>query len=281
MKAHTLMIAAFAVSFPIMPASADEVPRRTSLDQRVREVNYNERQVYSVTGVFRSATQIVFSDREVVEHVALGDTVSWEVAPAGNTLFVKPREFSEKTNLIVITRSPYGPRTYTFELTSRKGAITGGDTFFRVLFRYPEQEAAEAARREALAAAARLREVEQAAIAEALDIGVLQGERNVRYTVQGDPALQPSEVSDNGQFTVMRFPAQQPVPAIFGVTSDGTETLVQFDVRDTYVVVHGVYAQLRLRQGESVLCIYNEAPDFYGRDPATNTASDLIEREGK
>ena len=264
-----------------VPAIAKETPHPTVLDQRVRQVNYDDRQVYQITGVFRTATQIVFADREMVEHVALGDTVSWEVAPAGNTLFVKPREFSDRTNLIVMTSSPYGPRTYTFELTARKGAITGSDTFFRVLFRYPEQEAAEAARIQALADAARIHAIEQAAIHKALDIGVLEGPRNVNYAVQGDPALQPSEVSDNGQFTVLRFPAQQPIPAIFSVTSDGTESLVPFDTRDTYVVVHGVFRELRLRQGKSVLAIYNQSPDFYGRDPATNTASGLIEREGK
>jgi type IV secretion system protein VirB9 len=27
-----------------------------------------------------------------------------------------------------------------------------------------------------------------------------------------------------------------------------------------------------------VLCVFNEAPDFYGRDPKTGTASSIVER---
>lgn len=102
--------AALAIALTAAPAMAEETPRATMLDHRVREANYNDRQVYEIPGVFRVATEIVFAKDEVVEHVALGDTVSWEVAPAANSLFIKPREQAGRTNLTVITRSRYGPR---------------------------------------------------------------------------------------------------------------------------------------------------------------------------
>src|SRR3546814_2514853 len=94
----------------------------------------------------------------------------------------------------------------------------------------------------------------------ALDMGVLEGTRSLNYKVQGASALQPSEVSDNGQFTVMRFPNQREIPAIFTVNPDGSEATASFDVRDEFVVIHGVYKELRLRRGKVVLCIYNESP---------------------
>lgn len=260
------------------PALSRETPRPTELDHRVREVNYSDLQVYQIVGVFRSTTQIVFGNGETIRHVALGDSVSWEVAPASNTLFIKPRENVGQTNLIVLTSSPHGPRTYTFQLVARGGSLNNDDTIFRVLFRYPEQEAAERARLAALQARAQAREIEANAIRTALDIGVLEGVRNIEYGVQGASALQPSEVSDNGQFTVLRFPAQQPIPAIFSVSADGEESLVRFDVRDNYLVVHGVYPELRLRRGDSLLCIYNLNQDRYGRDAPSNTASGLVER---
>ncbi|KAH2820821.1 hypothetical protein KXV85_003024, partial [Aspergillus fumigatus] len=59
----------------------------------------------------------------------------------------------------------------------------------------------------------------------------------------------PSEVSDNGQFTVMRFPNQRELPAFFVVNPDGSEAIASFDVRDEYVVLHGVYRTIRLRRG--------------------------------
>ncbi len=273
-----LITLAVLLGLATTPAQAGEVPQPTSLDHRVREVNYSDIQVYRIIGVFRSTTQIVFGNGETIRHVALGDSVSWEVAPASNTLFIKPRENVGQTNLIVMTSSPHGPRTYTFELIARPGSLSANDTIFRVLFRYPEQEAAERARLAALMAQQQARDVERQAIRTALDIGVLEGVRNAEYGVQGASSLQPSEISDNGQFTVMRFPAQQSIPAVFSVGDDGQESLVAFDVRDNFLVVHGVFPELRLRRGESLLCIYNLARDRYGRDAPTNTASDLVER---
>ena len=70
------------------PIMAGEIPQPTAQDNRIREVVYDENQVFRIVGVFRSATQIVFSTGERVEHVALGDTISWEVAPAENSLFI-------------------------------------------------------------------------------------------------------------------------------------------------------------------------------------------------
>ena len=120
--------------------------------------------------------------------------------------------------------------------------------------------------------------LQSGAIRSALDLGVLEGRRNLKYTVQGSSAIQPSEITDNGQFTALRFPNQRELPAFFAVNPDGSESIVPFDVRDEFVVIHGVFGQLRLRRGREVLCVFNEAPDFYGRDPKTGTASSVVER---
>ena len=272
---------AMAMSVAIaVPAHAAETPRKTAQDDRIREVVYSDAQVFRVVGVFRSATQIVFSTNERVEHVALGDTVSWEVAPAENSLFIKPRELAGSTNLIVLTRSSAGVRTYTLELSARRGAIGPGaaDTFFKVVFRYPREEAAAAQAAATQAAYARTVALQAGAIRSALDLAVLEGKRNLKYSVQGSSAIQPSEITDNGQFTALRFPNQRELPAFFAVNPDGSEAIVPFDVRDEFVVIHGVFGQLRLRRGKQVLCVFNEAPDFYGRDPKTGTASSVVER---
>ncbi len=262
------------------PVPAAETPRSTALDNRIREVVYSDTQVFRIVGVFRSATQIVFSPSERVEHVALGDTVSWEVAPAENSLFIKPRELAGATNLIVMTRSAAGIRTYTFELSARRGGIgpRAPDTFFKVVFRYPLEEAAAAQAAATQAAYARSVALQTRAIRSALDLAVLEGKRNLRYSVQGSSAIQPSEITDNGQFTALRFPNQRELPAFFAVNPDGSEAIVPFDVRDEFVVIHGVFDQLRLRRGKAVLCVFNEARDFYGRDPKTGTASSVVER---
>ena len=279
MKTLFLMVGAGLVA-ACVPASAAETPSPTSQDQRIREVVFSDKQVFRIVGVFRSATQIVFSPGERVEHVALGDTVSWEVAPAENSLFIKPRELAGATNLIVMTRSSAGVRTYTFELSARRGAIgpRTGDTFFKVVFRYPVEEAAAAKAAATQATYARAVALQAGAVRSALDLAVLEGKRNMHYSVQGSSAIQPSEITDNGQFTALRFPNQRELPAFFAVNPDGSEAIVPFDVRDEFVVIHGVFGQLRLRRGKDVLCVFNEAKDFYGRDPKTGTASSVVER---
>ena len=203
--------------------------------------------------------------------------MSWEVAPAENSLFIKPRERAGGTNLIVVTDYGGQKRNYTFALSAVANSRSAG-AYYKVRLRYPQQEAA--ARREA-AARQQLAQVlaqQNGAIKTALDLGVLEGTRNLNYRVQGSSELQPSEVTDNGQFTVLRFPNQRGIPAIFTVNPDGSEATASFDVRDEFVVIHGVFRQLRLRRGKVVLCIYNDNPSFYGRDPKTDTASDVVQR---
>lgn len=276
MKYLLPFVATVAVLSPL-PALAEQTPRALGADKRIREVSYTDGNVIAIRSGFRTATQIEFAPGEVIKFVAMGDTVSWEVAPAENSLFVKPRERAPATNLIVVTEFQGAKRNYTFELTAVAGARSPG-TFFKVRLRYPEYEAEQAriaAQRAQLAAALA---AQNGAIKMALDIGVLEGTRNLAYRVQGSSALQPSEVSDNGQFTVMRFPNQREIPAIFTVNPDGSEATASFDVRDEFVVVHGVYKELRLRRGKVVLCIYNDSPSFYGRDPRTDTASEIVER---
>ncbi|WP_200865131.1 TrbG/VirB9 family P-type conjugative transfer protein [Brevundimonas abyssalis] len=105
----------------------------------------------------------------------------------------------------------------------------------------------------------------------------MEGPRNLAYSVQGDPALQPSEVSDNGRFTVLRFPGGRPLPALFE-TDGERERLVPYDVRGEFVVIHGVVRGLRLRRGDAVLCIFNEAFDDRAGGPATGAASPRVQR---
>jgi type IV secretion system protein VirB9 len=253
-----------------------ETPQPGRADPRVRTIDYDPSQVVHVAGVYRTATQILFGDDETILHVAVGDATAWDVAAEKNILFIKPKAAHGLTNLIVTTVSTTGSeRNYTFELTTQKAARAA--SLFVLRFRYPEDAKA--------AAAATLSAEEQVLMAKLtalkLDRGAVEGTRNLAYSVQGAATLQPSEVSDNGRFTVLRFPAGQAIPAVYEVTPDGTESLVPFDVRGEFVVVHDTARQFRLRRGHDVLCIYNEAPPTYGVDLGTHTASPEIDRTDK
>jgi type IV secretion system protein VirB9 len=275
-RSAILAIATVAAISAATPAAAVEAPRAGRADARMRWVDYDPLQVYRVVGAFRTATQIVFGPDETIQHVAVGDTISWDVAAEKNILFIKPKERQASTNLIVTTARGQETRNYTFELVTA-GAHGRGVAYYQLRFRYPQDERARATA--ALTAAEQA--IQQKIAALKLDHGVVEGARNYSYSVQGASDLQPSEVSDNGRFTVMRFPANQAIPAIYAVSGDGTESLVPFDVRGELVVVHSVERTLRLRRGRQVLCIYNEAYQPYGVNLGTNTASAEIDRVDK
>ena len=105
-----------------------------------------------------------------------------------------------------------------------------------------------------------------------------EGHGDSGEAVQGDVQLQPSEVSDNGRFTLLRFPGAQAIPALFEVGNDGSERLIPYDVRGEFVVIHGTARGLRLRRGAAVLCIFNDAYDPRGVAAAGGTASPAVER---
>ncbi len=251
-----------------MAARAD-----AAADPRMREVVYTPGEVYRVAGAFRTATQIIFSPEETIRHAAVGDSVAWEVAAEGAVLFLKPRERHAATNLLVVTERGGESRHYAFELTARDAADRAAPTY-QIRFRYPGDEQAAAAAaitRQADAVEARLVGLE-------LQRGALEGPRNLAWSAAGSTALQPSEVTDNGRFTVMRFPGAQTIPAIFEVGEDGSERLVPYDVRGEFVVIHGAPRMLRVREGRLVVCLFNDAWTPHGASTGTATASPAVDR---
>ncbi|HAF81636.1 MAG TPA: conjugal transfer protein [Brevundimonas sp.] len=265
MKSLSLPVAAvlLAITLPAGGAHAND---------RIQEFTYAPHAVYEISGAFRTATQIIFSPEETIRHAAIGDSVAWEVAAEGSVLFLKPRERHQATNLLVVTERAGLARHYVFELVARDPGARS--TAYQVRFRYPEDEQARAAAQLAASATA----LEERLVGLELQAGAIEGRRNLAYSVQGDARLQPSEVTDNGRFTVLRFPGAQPIPAIFEVAGDGSERLVPYDVRGEFVVIHGVTAGLRLRHGGSVLCIFNDAFDPRGVSTGTGTASPVVDR---
>jgi type IV secretion system protein VirB9 len=121
------------------PVLALQQPAPGQRDARVRMVTYDPANVVRLNGVIRASTQIVFADDEEIAHVAIGDAVAWEVAPAGSILFLKPREKHSPTNLQVVTTRPDGrKRSYQFELSIAETTLA--DSYFVVRFAYPGDE---------------------------------------------------------------------------------------------------------------------------------------------
>jgi len=273
---RTAPIVALVLSISMSPALALEIPRGASQDSRVRFVNYQPFNITRVVGTLRSSVQVEFAEDEEIAHVALGNSVAWEVAPAGNILFLKPRENQPVTNIsVVTTRRDGSTRSYQMELTVRDGSVEAGqNTYFYVKFRYPGDEA-ELRRQQAAsrALAAQAKDADNV-----LALHEAYGPRNWRYSAQGSQALEPQSVYDNGKITTFTFVGNQEMPAIYMENSDGTESLVAKSVDGNLVMVHAISRKFILRRGKDVLCVFNEAYDRVGINPDTNTMSPSVER---
>ena len=263
-------------------ALAVETPRQAPDDGRIRFVDYQPFNVVRIVAALRSSVQIEFAADEDIAHAALGNTVAWEIAPAGNILFLKPRENQPATNLsVVTTRRDGSKRSYQLELTmipgkeGREGSVgPTSDTFFYVKYRYPADDA-ERRRQEA---AQRTAATKAGEASQVLAFHETYGPRNWRYSAQGAETIEPKSVYDNGKVTTMAFAGNTEIPAIFLVNTDGTESLVPKSVQGELVLVHAIAAKFILRRGHDVLCLINEGYKPEGLDPGTKTTSPAVER---
>jgi len=257
-------------------ALALDIPRGASQDSRVRFIDYQPYNITKIVGTLRSSVQIEFAADEEIAHVALGNSVAWEVAPAGNILFLKPRENQPVTNIsVVTTRRDGSTRSYQMELTVRDGSVEAGqNTYFYVKYRYPADEA----ERRRLETAARAQAAQAGEADKVLALHEAYGPRNWRYSAQGTSALEPQAVYDNGKVTTFSFAGNQEMPAIYMENSDGSESLVPKSVENNLVLVHAISRKFILRRGGDVLCVFNEAYDRIGINPDTNTTSPSVER---
>lgn len=259
-----------------LPSLALQLPTAGARDERVRFVAYDPANVVKVNGVIRASTQVIFAEDEEIAHVAIGDSIAWEVAPAGSILFLKPREKHPPTNLqVVTTRRDGRKRSYQFELSITEASLK--ESYFVVKFSYPVDEAD----RRRAENEARGQQREGAVIEQAFDLHQQYGARNWRFSAQGPADLEPDGVFDDGKVTSFRFAGNREIPAIYMVGSDGAESLVPKDVRGEVVVVHATAREFRLRRGSEVLCIFNEAFDAVGVNPGTGTTSPSVARTQK
>lgn len=144
-SAAWLTLIVLAALLPVGTAAlALDVPSSGSRDTRVRSVNYDPGQVVRIVGRYKTSTQILFAPTEEISDVGLGNTVAWEIAPAGNSIFLKPREKQPPTNMQVVTIRANGERrAYQFELEAIDSTARDAEAYFMVQFNYPTDEAAQ------------------------------------------------------------------------------------------------------------------------------------------
>jgi type IV secretion system protein VirB9 len=73
-----------------------------------------------------------------------------------------------------------------------------------------------------------------------------------RYRLGGDKALRPSEISDDGRHTYVRWPRDRALPAVYAISDTGQEMLVNGMMRDDVFVIDSVSQKLVFRIDKAV-----------------------------
>lgn len=271
-------------------AIAAEDPQIGKGDPRIRYVAYTPGQVYRLTSTGLTPLEIVFDEDKSPEMIA-GTLTStdqkhakdWYAFHHDNVLILQPLHEMAPSILFVCTGRANGQsgRNYTFELDTREGSVTQPDTdaYVQVNMTYPVEEAA------ARAAAWRAhQDAVQAAQAKArLAQAAFAGPRNWRYLAQGSTVIQPLNVSDDGENTMLLFAPHTEAPVPYIINQDGKETIVQATNQDTpnglLMILHTTVPEIVLRRGKQVCALYNQGYDPIGKTPGTGTVSPDVVRE--
>jgi type IV secretion system protein VirB9 len=238
-----------------------------------------------------AALVVTFSTSEKVTAVAVTDSKDLVANPRDNFLFLKARTVLPPQPVIVLTSGPRGVRRYVLEVEAQDAASMGlsnSSIYYSVEFTYPSDAAADRASAHVKARAKAQDEQRKLAVSaelarahDAMETATakpLLGPANWRYVAQGDHALQPLEVLDNGSSTAFRFPGNTRIPGIYRIGPDGKEASVNYYVKGDYVIVGAVASGWRLRDGATVLCVFNRAYDKVGQTTGTNTTSPSVMR---
>ena len=128
-------------------------------------------------------------------------------------------------------------RTYHLELRATPATYMAS-----VSWTYPQDQLIALRRQNTVAAAA-------APIAAGLDVGTLE----FGYAIEGDrPAWRPLRAFDDGQQVFIEFPAsiaQGEMPPLFVIGASGAGELVNYRVRDRFMIVDRLFAEAELRMG--------------------------------
>jgi type IV secretion system protein VirB9 len=286
------LLAMLCVTMLSAPALASEDPVAGPLDSRMRTIAYDPGQVFHLSTAVGATLVVEFGSDEAVTQVAVTDSKDLKASPARNFLFFKSETPLSLQPVIVLTTNAEGTlRRYVFEVTTVDGSTLGNGSpgiYYSVQFTYPADVAAK--RQAAMVAAARWKAAAKAAKVAQYHLQLahnemeqeatypFSGPRNWKYLAQGDRSILPLEVWDNGFSTAFRFPGDVRVPSIFVINPDGKEATANFSVKGNLVLVDAVARQWRLRDGSTVLCVFNEAYNSVGVVPGTGTTSPDVQR---
>jgi type IV secretion system protein VirB9 len=202
------------------PLAAQVRPVPGNADSRLQSILFQPDQIVELSVASGFQLMIRFAPGEIVETIAVGDSGAWQVTASkrGDLVFIKNLQANNVTNMTIATDA----RVYNFELAPASGY--GGPPAYSVSFVYPEPVKTIVAR---------------------------TNQAEFEYRIRGARAIRPKSVSFDGALTVIEWPADQLLPAIFAING-GQESLVNGEMRDGRYVLAGAPETLIFRLDKQV-----------------------------
>lgn len=228
-------------SFIMQTSAHAQSAKPGAVAPNIRYVNYDPNGVIRLIGHTGYQMSLEFDVGERIETVGIGDSSGWQVTPngSGTVMFLKPVGIPHTTNMSIITNM----RRYNLELVAKSGLrVPPSQVIYAVRFSYPPRPADAAAN-----------------VAAPPIIATPPELWNRAYSYDGAKANVPDQVFDDGKATYFRFAAGAATPAIFSITPDAGESIVNFAIRGPYVVVEQIAPQFVLRHGKEVTFIFNDS----------------------
>ena len=224
---HGSVLLCLGMLLAFTPVGAQVRPQPGPGDPRLQTIVYDPAQIVQLRGAPGYQLTVQLSPDEQVQNVAVGDSGAWQISvnKAGDHLFIKPTQAGSTTNMTVITNV----RVYNFDLVPLSAPAP--DMAYTIQFKYPAAEeagAAEPGKPTAAVVAAN------------------------RYRTDGDRALRPSAISNDGIRTYISWPPDRALPATFAVGDNGEERLVNGSMRGDRFVIDGVPTKLVFRIDQRV-----------------------------
>jgi len=253
-------------------ACAAVVPPPGPVDARVREIDYAEDQVVSLTGYVGYHIHLELAPGETFVALGAGDSAAVDIAAEGPHVMLKPKAARVATNLTLVSSR----RVYHFEYRTYEAQPPSGTAIFALRFRYRQapSEVTPAATTLPFSSTQPMTEAPAPAVAPVRSV-------NSDYWYCGSPWLQPTEATDDGVQTRLTFSARGEWPAIFVRNADGSESLVNFHADGTSAVVHRVAETFVLRRGQLVGCVENRGYAGSGAYRPSGAAEPGVVREVK
>jgi type IV secretion system protein VirB9 len=226
------LLAAIATAGPLAGA---QMPKGIAGDPHIQVARFEEAGAIGLMGFLGFQTTVQFEDGERIENVAIGDATSWQITPSkrADTLFVKPLGRGPVTNMTVITDR----RTYSFALAVAGPKVSSAWAPWVLRFEIPHPK------------------LVYDTTPPPPPPPISAEGKNVDYTAAGSGGILPARVFDDGVKTYFAWGPQAPVPAIFAVNPDGSESVVNFNMREGYSVIDQTAGRFVLRLGESKVLV--------------------------